>query len=55
MAIVAALTRGPATLSVLRNRLAKRDRRLSTFDVASAVEAGAIRFDHNTQRYEMVP
>lgn len=53
LAIVAALSEGPATLAALRNRLQKRGRRLSTAEVVLAIEAGAVRFDHGTQRYEV--
>jgi hypothetical protein len=51
LAIVAALESGPATLAALRNRLAKQGRRLSTAEVVLAIEAGAIAFDHISQRY----
>lgn len=52
VAIVAALAEGPATLSALRNRVARGGRRhLSTAEVALAVELGAVAFDHATQTY----
>jgi len=51
-AIVAALAEGPATLSALRNRVGRAGRRhLSTAEVAQAVEAGLVAFDHATQTY----
>jgi hypothetical protein len=51
-AIVAALAEGPATLSALRNRVGRAGRsHLSTAEVAQAVEAGLVAFDHATQTY----
>jgi hypothetical protein len=54
--VVAALRKGPATLSGLRNRVAREARRrLSSAEVLRAVRTGAVRFDPRTRRYEVAP
>lgn len=50
--LVTALRAGPCTLLGLRNRLSRAGRRLSTAEVLEAVEAGFVRFNHLTQKYE---